>query len=111
MLHSEVANEIADLNTAFLLLAQKLLRRHKASGMLQVGASEEMADFVLGLGPAQIRSMSSSSALLCGFRHGNVMPSVFASDHDEYLRKAHLFIVLAARHDETSAELQEEFPA
>lgn len=111
MLHSEVANEIADLNTAFLLLAQKLLRRNKATGMLQVGASEEMAEFVLGLSPAQIRNMSSSSALLCGFRQGHVVPSVYASEHDEYVQKAHLFIVLAARHGESRTEPQEEIPA
>lgn len=110
MLHSEVTNEIADLNTAFLLLAQKLLRRNRTTGMLQVGASEELAQFILGLGPPKIRSISSSSAL-CGFRHGNVIPSVFASDHDEYLQKAHLFIVLAAQHGESPAQPQEEIPA
>ncbi len=110
MLYSEVINEISDLNTAFLLLAQKLLRRNRSKGMLQVGASEEVAEFVLGLGAARIRSISSSSALLCGFRHGNAIPSVLTSEHDEYVQQAHLFIVLA-RHGGSPASPQEEVPA
>jgi flagellar transcriptional activator FlhD len=46
---ASASKEIADLNLTYLLLAQKLLREDKASAMLRLGLSAEMADLLIGM--------------------------------------------------------------
>lgn len=92
---SEVSSEITDLNIAYVLLAQKLLRHDKAAGMLRLGLARQAADYILGLSPARILRLSAADALLCGFRLGEVDPDAIDTGHDRWAQQAHLFIVLA----------------
>ncbi|HKB53542.1 MAG TPA: flagellar transcriptional regulator FlhD [Ramlibacter sp.] len=107
----DVDNDIADLNTAYLLLAQTLLRRDRGGAMLTLGYTPDVADFVAGLSPAQIRRMASTNVLLCNFRAGAAMPSIFDNSRDQWLQRAHLFIVLAAQHGPSPQQAKEEIPA
>lgn len=96
MFSPETENEITDLNVAYLLLAQRLLREDRAAGMLQLGIDRGQADFIAGLAVPEILTMSSAKGLLCGFRMGGPVRAVLHTGHDEPLQRAHLFIVLAA---------------
>ncbi|HWI83365.1 flagellar transcriptional regulator FlhD [Ramlibacter sp.] len=111
MSHQEIADEITDLNIAYMLLAQKLLRQDRAAGMLRLGITRELADFVLSLSPSQILKLASTNALLCGLRPAHGMPAVLATGEQAWLQQTHLFIVLAARHHESRLEPEEEVPA
>lgn len=103
MFLAEVPEEIAHINVAYMLLAQRLLRHDRAGGMLRLGIDAEAADFILGLAPAQVLRMSSSNALLCSLRTGEMVRTVFASGHPEPQQQAHLFIVLAGEHGDARA--------
>lgn len=103
MFSPEVENEITDLNIAYLLLAQRLLREDRAAGMLQLGIGREQAEFIARLAVPEILTMSSARGLLCGFRMGGPVRTVLQTGHDEPLQRAHLFIVLAAAHAPAAA--------
>jgi flagellar transcriptional activator FlhD len=111
MLQPDEASEMTELNMAYLLLAQKLLRQERAGGMLRLGVTPEVAEFVLGLSPSQILKMSSASTLLCGFRMGELVRAVLGTTHGGWLQRAHLFIVLAARHTAPREQPEEEITA
>ncbi|MHB1123411.1 MAG: flagellar transcriptional regulator FlhD [Ramlibacter sp.] len=98
MLSPEVENDISDLNIAYVLLAQRLLREDRAAGMLQLGIDRGQADFIAGLAIPEIRTISSANGLLCGFRMGELVRTVLHSGHDEAVQRAHLFIVMAGGH-------------
>jgi flagellar transcriptional activator FlhD len=100
-----VANEITDLNIGYVLLAQKLLRLDRPAAMLRLGIDGEVADFVATLTPSQILTLSSTNALLCGLRLGELLPAVTRTGHDALAQQAHLFIVLASRHGTPSKEI------
>lgn len=103
MFSPEVENEITDLNIAYLLLAQRLLREDRAAGMLQLGIDREQARFISRLGVPEILTMSSARSLVCGFRTGELVRTVLRTGHEEPLQRAHLFIVLAAGHAPAAA--------
>lgn len=103
MFSPEVENEITDLNIAYLLLAQRLLREDRAAGRLQLGIDREQAEFIARLAVPEILKMSSARSLLCGFRMGELVRTVLATGHQEALQRAHLFIVLAASHAAAAA--------
>ncbi len=98
MFSRKIENEITDLNIAYLLLAQRLLRGDRAAGMLQLGVDRGQAEFIARLAVPEILRLSSAQGLLCGLRMGELLPTVLDSGHDEPLQRAHLFIVLAAGH-------------
>ncbi len=111
MFPAEVPHEIKDLNIAYVLLAQKLLRHDRTAGMLWLGVDAEVADFVLSLSSAQILRMSAGNALLCGFRLGGQLPAVLASEHAGHVQQAHLVIVLASQHNQLPhRQPQQEIP-
>ncbi len=103
MFSPEVENEIVDLNIAYLLLAQRLLREDRPAGMLQLGIDRGLAEFIAGLGVPEILTMSSARGLLCGFRMGELLRTVLRSGHAEPVQRAHLFIVLAGGHAPAAA--------
>jgi len=104
MFPAEVPHEINDLNIAYVLLAQKLLRHDRTAGMLWLGVDAEVADFVLSLSSAQILRMSAGNALLCGFRLAGQMPAVPGTDHAGHVQQAHPFIVLASHRNRLRRE-------
>lgn len=46
MVETGTVNEIGDLNLAYLLLAQRLVREDVASAMFRLGMSRELADLL-----------------------------------------------------------------
>lgn len=103
MFSPELETEITDLNIAYLLLAQRLLREDRGAGMLQLGVDRAQAEFIARLAVPEILTMSSARSLLCGFRMGELVRTVLATGHQEPLQRAHLFIVLAAGHAPAAA--------
>ena len=60
--------DIREVNLSYLLLAQRMLRDDYAASMFRVGFSNEVADILMRLSPAQLVKLASSSSLLCRFR-------------------------------------------
>ncbi len=68
MTDEQMTAEIRETNLTYLMLAQNLIRKDKAEAQFRLGISEESADLIAALSPAQISKIASSSMLLCRFR-------------------------------------------
>ncbi len=68
MTDEQMTAEIREANLTYLMLAQNLIRKDKAEAQFRLGISEESADLMAALSPAQISRIASSSMLLCRFR-------------------------------------------
>lgn len=96
MNHLDASKEIADLNLTYMLVAQKLLRQDRASAMLRLGVTEELADMLIGMSLAQIIKLATSNFVLCAFRLDELPIVKLVQDTRETsLQQAHLSIVLA----------------
>ncbi len=60
--------EIRELNTAYLMLAQQMLRSDRETAMFRLGIDAELAGFLEGLSPARIVKMAGSQTLVPRFR-------------------------------------------
>jgi flagellar transcriptional activator FlhD len=68
MTNEQLLAEIREANVTYLMLAQNLIRQDKAQALFRLGMSEEAADLISALSPAQIMKVSSGNMLLCRFR-------------------------------------------
>jgi flagellar transcriptional activator FlhD len=57
-------DEIREINLAYLLLAQRLLRDDREAAMFRLGVGGDVADLILGLTSAQLVKLASSQMLL-----------------------------------------------
>lgn len=64
----QMHEEIKATNLSYMGLVQKMIRADKTGTSSSLGVSEEMADLVSGLSPAQLLKMSATNLLLCSFR-------------------------------------------
>lgn len=99
MIETGTTNEIGDLNLAYLLLAQRLVREDVATAMFRLGMSRQLADLLGNLSLSQIVKLSASSLLLCRFRFDD-HPILSALTHDGKslaLQQAHAAILLSGQ--------------
>ena len=68
MTNEQLLNEIREANMTYLMLAQNLIRQDKPEALFRLGMSEESADLIGALSPAQIMRIASGNMLLCRFR-------------------------------------------
>ncbi|POR49815.1 flagellar transcriptional activator FlhD [Paraburkholderia eburnea] len=65
---SDMLSEIKEVNLSYLLLAQRLLREDRPTGMFRMGISAQLADVLANLTFAQTARLAASNQLLCRFR-------------------------------------------
>lgn len=68
MTNEQMLTEIREANMTYLMLAQNLIRQDKAEALFRLGMSEDAADLIGALSPAQIMKIASGNMLLCRFR-------------------------------------------
>eukprot|EP01041_Mallomonas_annulata_P033979 gene33979-56676_t len=61
MSKEQLLAEIREANMTYLMLAQNLIRQDKAEALFRLGMSEEAADMISTLSPAQIRRIASTN--------------------------------------------------
>jgi flagellar transcriptional activator FlhD len=95
----EISKEIGDLNLAYMLLAQKLVKQDRAAAMFRLGVSRELADMLASMSLAQILKLAASNFLLCSFRLDDhpSMSAVVGEGKDTTLQQAHMSILMSAR--------------
>ena len=74
--------EIKEANLSYMLLARQMIQEDKAAAIFRLGISEEMAELVAGLSPAQLLKMAASNMLLCRFRFDERLLLSMIADHD-----------------------------
>lgn len=107
MTNDQLLADIREANLTYLMLAQSLIRQDKAQALFRLGMSEEAADLVGALSPAQIMKIASSNMLLCRFRVDDEMVWNLLTNHasnkvdNDSTTKLHASIVMAGRFAET----------
>jgi flagellar transcriptional activator FlhD len=94
-----IANDIRDVNLAYLLLAQRLVRDDRATAMIRLGLAGEMADLVANLSLTQVVKLAASSFLLCRFRLGDHagLRALTEEKKELPLKQAHASILLSSQ--------------
>src|SRR3546814_10444930 len=85
------------VNLSYLLLAQRMLRDDYAASMFRLGFSNEVADILMRLSPAQLVKLAGSSSLLCRFRFDDysLLSALTQDVLGGALQQAHATILLA----------------
>jgi flagellar transcriptional activator FlhD len=101
----QVHEEIKETNLSYMLLAQQMIRDDKPAAIFRLGVSEELADLIVGLSPAQLLKMASSSMLLCRFRfdEGLLLNLITDYNKDRMMSQAHAAILMAGQPAEVMA--------
>lgn len=96
---NQIHSEIKDANLSYMLLAQQMIKDDKVASIFRLGVSEEMADLIAGLTPAQIMKMSSSNMMLYRFRFDERLLLNMISDFnkDRMMSQAHATILMTAQ--------------
>ena len=74
--------DIKEVNMTYLMLSQSMLRSDRATALLKLGCSEEVAELIESLTPGQVLQMASSGMLLCQFRFDNQLIVNLLSNHE-----------------------------
>lgn len=99
----QLSQEIRDANLTYLMLAQNVIRKDKAEALFRLGISEESADLIATLSPAQILKIATSPMLLCRFRVDDDMVWGLLTNHtatkvdNDATTKLHASILMAGR--------------
>jgi len=107
MSNEQMLTEIREANMTYLMLAQSLIRQDKAEALFRLGMSEESADLISALSPAQIMKIASGNMLLCRFRVYDDMVWNLLTNHsvnkvdNDATTKLHASILMAGRYSET----------
>jgi flagellar transcriptional activator FlhD len=96
MRSAELHNEIKELNLAYLMLAQQLIREDRDTAMFRLGISDEIADLLENLTPGQVLKMSGADMLLCRFRFDDRLLLGLLSSHDRESGMARLHAMILA---------------
>src|SRR5512145_2021103 len=72
-INEQLLEEVREVNLAYLVLAQHMIRADKAQAMYRLGVSEEVAGIVDQLSPAQLMKTASSNQLILRFRFDDDM--------------------------------------
>ena len=103
MTNEQMLTEIREANMTYLMLAQNLIRQDKAEALFRLGMSEESADLIGALSPAQIVKIASGNMLLCRFRVDDDMVWSLLANHsaskvdNDATTKLHASILMAGR--------------
>ena len=107
MTNEQMLTEIREANMTYLMLAQNLIRQDKAEALFRLGMSEESADLIAALSPAQVIKIASGNMLLCRFRVDDEMVWSLLTNHsvskvdNDATTKLHASILMAGRYAET----------
>jgi flagellar transcriptional activator FlhD len=91
--------EIRELNLAYLMLAQQMLRSDRETAMFRLGIGSETADLIAGLSAAKLVRMASSQMVLPRFRFDDTLLNglMAGEGRDAATSGLHAAIIAASR--------------
>ena len=96
--------EIREANLSYLMLAQSLVRADREQALFRLGISEEAAELISSLTPAQIMKLANSDNLLCHMRAEDELVWSLLTNHGkcggDSVTRLHANILMAGRHQE-----------
>ncbi len=102
---NQIHEEIKETNLSYMMLAQQMIRDDKVSAIFRLGVSEELAELIVGLSPAQLLKMAGANMLLCRFRFDERLLLSMITDYnkDRMMSQTHATILMAGRQVEALA--------
>ncbi|SEQ75198.1 flagellar transcriptional activator FlhD [Nitrosomonas sp. Nm51] len=97
----QLLDEIREINLAYLLLAQQLIREDKVAAMYRLGINQDVAELIEKLTTSQLLKMASSNSLLCRFRFNDALIAELLSgsnrDDNSAVSQSHAAILMAGQ--------------
>jgi flagellar transcriptional activator FlhD len=105
MNNDQILMEIRETNLSYLMLAQSLVRADREQALFRLGLSEEAADRIAALSPAQVLKIASSNILICRMRVDDDLVWTLLTNHgkttaNDSVSQLHANILMAGRHQE-----------
>jgi flagellar transcriptional activator FlhD len=106
MKNEQLLTEIREANMTYLMLAQNIIRLDRSEALFRLGMSEDAAELIASLSPAQILKIASSNMLLCRFRVDDDIVWNLLTNHgvskvdNDATTKLHASILMAGRFNE-----------
>ncbi|MEW5903531.1 MAG: flagellar transcriptional regulator FlhD [Pseudomonadota bacterium] len=96
---NQIQDEVREINLSYMMLAQQMIRSDKASAIFRLGISDELADLIDGLSPAQMLKMAGGNMLLCRFRFDEQLLLNLVTDYnkDRMMSQTHAAILMAGQ--------------
>ena len=106
-INEQLLEEVREVNLAYLVLAQHMIRADKAQAMYRLGVSEEVAEVIDQLTPSQLMKIAGANQLICRFRFDddivwNLLTSHGKGSANDGVSRLHASILLAGRHQEAA---------
>lgn len=103
----QILMEIRETNLSYLMLAQSLIRTDRTQALFRLGISEEAADLIGLLSPAQMMKIAAGNTLLCRVRVDDDMVWGLLTNHgkdaaNDAVPRLHASILMAGRHHEAA---------
>ncbi|GAA0757101.1 flagellar transcriptional regulator FlhD [Ideonella azotifigens] len=104
---NQILAEIREANLSYLMLAQSLIRSDREQALFRLGVSEETANLISALTPAQMMKIATGNTLLCRFRMDDdlvwgLLTSHGKSASNDSVSRLHASILMAGRHQEAA---------
>ncbi|GAB2182583.1 flagellar transcriptional regulator FlhD [Denitratisoma sp. agr-D3] len=96
MTATDTYNDIKEVNLAYLMLAQSMVRADREAAIFRLGISEEVADILDRLTPGQVLKMAGSDMLLCSFRFNDSLLLNLLSNHERDRGVGHIHAAILA---------------
>ena len=102
----QILTEIRETNLSYLMLAQSLVRADREQALFRLGISEDAANMLAILTPAQIMKLASGNTLLCRMRCDDDLVWSLLTNHgkasNDSVTRLHANILMAGRHQEAA---------
>jgi flagellar transcriptional activator FlhD len=107
MTSDQILAEIREANLSYLMLAQSLIRQDREQALFRLGISEDNANLITTLTPAQMMKMAVGNTLLCRFRMDDDLVWNLITSHgkgaaNDGMSRLHASILMAGRHQEAA---------
>lgn len=93
---TDTYNDIKEVNLAYLMLAQNMIRADRETALFRLGISGEIADILEGLTPGQILKMAASDMLICAFRFDDHLLLNLLANHERERGVGHIHAAILA---------------
>ena len=103
----QILMEIREANLSYLMLAQSLIRADRDQALFRLGISEDTADVIGLLSPAQMMKIAAGNTLLCKMRVDDDLVWSLLTSHgksaaNDSVSRLHANILMAGRHQEAA---------
>lgn len=103
----QILTEIREANLSYLMLAQSLIRADREQALYRLGISEDTAQMISLLTPAQMMKIAAGNTLLCRMRSDDDLVWDLLTNHgkaaaNDSVSRLHASILMAGRHQEAA---------